>query len=75
MQVFYYRSDLFTDPEGVAKKKDGKRINYENFITYDGNGNNISSWYIILDEAHKGDAEKSLKKEYYNALAKKGIYF
>lgn len=75
IRVFYYRSDLFTDSEGLAKKKDGKRINYENFITYDGDGNNISSWYIILDEAHKGDAEKSLKKEYYNALAKNGYIF
>jgi len=75
MQVFYYRSDLFTDADGVGKKKDGKRINYENFVRYDGEGNNISSWYIILDEAHKGDAEKSLKKEYYNTLAKNGYIF
>ena len=75
VQVFYYRSDLFTDAKGVSKKKDGKRINYENFVTYDGNGTNISSWYIILDEAHKGDAEKSLKKEYYNTLAANGYIF
>jgi len=68
IQVFYYRSDLFTDVEGVAKKKDGKRVNYENYL-----GN--KSWYIILDEAHKGDAEKSLKKEYYNTLAKNGYIF
>ena len=75
LHVFYYRSDLFTDAEGVAKKKDGKRINYENFVTYDKDGNNTSSWYIILDEAHKGDAEKSLKKEYYSTLAKNGYIF
>jgi len=75
MQIFYYRSDLFSDAEGVAKKKDGKRINYENFVTYDKDGNNQSSWYIILDEAHKGEAEKSLKKEYYNTLAKNGYIF
>ena len=68
MQVFYYRSDLFTDVEGVAKKKDGKRVNYENYL-------GDKSWYIILDEAHKGDAEKSLKKEYYNALAEHGYIF
>jgi superfamily II DNA or RNA helicase len=68
MQVFYYRSDLFTDAEGVGKKKDGKRINYENYL-------GDKSWYIILDEAHKGDAEKSLKKEYYNTLAENGYIF
>jgi len=75
IQVFYYRSDLFSDADGIGKKKDGKRINYEDFIQYDGEGNNISSWYIILDEAHKGDAKKSLKKEYYNALAINGYIF
>ena len=68
IQIFYYRSDLFTDSEGVAKKKDGKRLNYENYL-------GDKSWYIILDEAHKGDAEKSLKKEYYNTLAQNGYIF
>ncbi len=68
IQVFYYRSDLFTDSEGVAKKKDGKRVNYQDYI-----GN--QDWYIILDEAHKGDAGNSLKKEYYNTLAQNGYIF
>jgi len=75
VQVFYYRSDLFSDEDGVGKKKDGKRINYKDFVTYNQDGQNISSWYIILDEAHKGDAGKSLKKEYYNTLAKNGYIF
>ncbi len=68
IRVFYYRSDLFTDNEGVAKKKDGKRLNYENYL-------GDKNWYIILDEAHKGDAQKSLKKEYYNTLAQNGYIF
>lgn len=68
IQIFYYRSDLFTDAEGVGKKKDGKRINYKNYL-------GSKNWFIILDEAHKGDAEKSLKKEYYNELAENGYIF
>jgi len=44
--VFYYRSDLITD-QGKEKQVD--------FRTYDNHGN----WFIILDEAHKGDREES----------------
>lgn len=55
MRVFYYRSDLIDNESNVSKKNDGKRLNYENYL-------NKGQWYIILDEAHKGQAELSLKK-------------
>ncbi|BBJ29125.1 type III restriction-modification system DNA endonuclease (plasmid) [Athalassotoga saccharophila] len=46
VDIFYYRSDLISD-----EQKD-KIIDFRN---YDNNGN----WYILLDEAHKGDREDS----------------
>lgn len=42
-------------------------MDYKNFI--DPNG-----WYIILDEAHKGDID-STRKQYLNILAKNGFLF
>lgn len=60
--VFYYRSDLITD-----KRKD-KQVN---FRTYDNNGN----WFIILDEAHKGDKEDSKRQMFYNILSRNGFLF
>lgn len=60
--VFYYRSDLITDQE-----KD-KQVD---FRTYDNHGN----WYIILDEAHKGDREESKRQMFYNILSRNGFLF
>lgn len=66
--VFYYRADNIAGKDMVAKKKDGQRLNYES-IYNDGN------WYIILDEAHKGEKETSLRQQYYMVLAKNGFLF
>jgi type III restriction enzyme len=60
--VFYYRSDLITDQE-----KD-KQVD---FRTYDNHGN----WYIVLDEAHKGDREESKRQMFYNILSRNGFLF
>ncbi len=60
--VFYYRSDLITD-KGKDKQVD--------FRTYDNHGN----WYIILDEAHKGDREDSKRQMFYNILSRNGFLF
>ena len=62
IDVYYYRSDLISD-----KQKD-KIINYKN---YDNNGN----WYIILDEAHKGDREDSKRQIFYSILSRNGFMF
>ncbi|MFA5492633.1 MAG: DEAD/DEAH box helicase family protein [Bacteroidales bacterium] len=60
--VFYYRSDLITD-QGKEKQVD--------FRTYDNHGN----WFIILDEAHKGDREESKRQMFYNILSRNGFLF
>jgi len=62
IDVYYYRSDLISD-----EQKD-KIINYKN---YDNNGN----WYIILDEAHKGDREDSKRQMFYSILGRNGFMF
>ncbi|MBC7080666.1 MAG: DEAD/DEAH box helicase family protein [Thermoplasmatales archaeon] len=60
--VFYYRSDLISDEQ---KEKIIDFRNYEN-------GGN---WYIILDEAHKGDKEESKRQMLYSIMARNGFLF
>jgi len=60
--VFYYRSDLIGDDQ---KEKIIDFRNYEN-------GGN---WYIILDEAHKGDKEESKRQMLYSIMARNGFLF
>ncbi len=62
LTVFYYRSDNISD---VQKEK---TINYRN---YEQNGN----WYVLLDEAHKGDKEDSKRQHIYSILARNGFLF
>ncbi len=62
VNVFYYRSDLISD-----EQKD-KIVNFNN---YDNNGR----WYILLDEAHKGDKEDSKRQHYYSILSRNGFLF
>jgi superfamily II DNA or RNA helicase len=62
VDVYYYRSDLISD-----EQKD-KIINFKN---YDNNGN----WYILLDEAHKGDKEDSKRQIFYSILSRNGFLF
>lgn len=60
--VFYYRSDLIREKST------------ENFISHcdvDNDGN----WYVILDEAHRGDNDYSLAKGYFTALTRNGFLF
>jgi type III restriction enzyme len=66
--VFYYRADNIAGKDLVAKKKNGQRLNYESIYN---NGN----WYLILDEAHKGEKETSLRQQYYMVLTKNGFLF
>jgi superfamily II DNA or RNA helicase len=60
--VFYYRSDLISDEQ---KEK------IVNFRNYDNSG----KWYIILDEAHKGDKEDSKRQILYSILSRNGFLF
>ncbi|WP_456325761.1 DEAD/DEAH box helicase family protein, partial [Desulfonauticus submarinus] len=60
--VFYYRADNITE-----ENKD-KQINYKTFYN---NGN----WYLILDEAHKGEKSTSKRQQYYTILSKNGFLF
>jgi superfamily II DNA or RNA helicase len=60
--VFYYRSDLFSD-EGKEKILD-----FRNYF-------NDGKWYIILDEAHKGDKEESKRQHIFSILSKNGFLF
>ena len=60
--VFYYRSDLISDEQ---KEK------IVNFRNYENNG----KWYILLDEAHKGDKEDSKRQILYSILSRNGFLF
>ncbi|MFH1662069.1 MAG: DEAD/DEAH box helicase family protein [Candidatus Falkowbacteria bacterium] len=68
INVFYYRADNIADRETVAKKKNGQRINYESIY-------NNGDWYLILDEAHKGEKETSKRQQYFIALTQNGFLF
>lgn len=60
--VFYYRSDLFSDEEKE------KIVNFKNYY-------NDGKWFIILDEAHKGDKEESKRQHIFSILSKNGFLF
>jgi type III restriction enzyme len=60
--VFYYRSDNLSDEQ---KEK------IVDFRNYDNHGR----WYILLDEAHKGDREDSKRQQIYAILARQGFLF
>jgi len=60
--IFYYRSDLISDEQKE------KIINYQNY-------DNQGKWYIILDEAHKGDKEDSKRQIFYSILSRNGFLF
>ncbi len=60
--IFYYRSDLISDEHKE------KIVNFQN---YDNGG----KWYILLDEAHKGDKEDSKRQILYSILSRNGFLF
>ena len=62
INIYFYRSDLISDIQKEAI------IDFKN---YDNDG----KWYVILDEAHKGDSEESKRKQYYNILSRNGFLF
>ncbi|MEO0203231.1 MAG: DEAD/DEAH box helicase family protein [candidate division WOR-3 bacterium] len=60
--VFYYRADLFSDEEKE------KIVDFRNYY-------NNGKWFVILDEAHKGDTEKSKRQNIFSILSKNGFLF
>ncbi len=60
--VFYYRSDLISDEQKE------KLINFSNY-------ENEGKWYILLDEAHKGDKEDSKRQILYSIMSRNGFLF
>jgi len=62
LTVFYYRSDNLSDEQKE------KIINFRNF-------DNDGQWYILLDEAHKGDKEDSKRQHIYSILSRRGFLF
>jgi superfamily II DNA or RNA helicase len=62
MNVFCYRSDNLSDEQK-------ERI--IDFRNYDNNG----QWYVLLDEAHKGDKEDSKRQHIYSILSRNGFLF
>jgi hypothetical protein len=60
LTVFYYRSDNLSDEQKE------KIINFRNY-------DNFGRWYILLDEAHKGDKEDSKRQHIYSVMARRGF--
>lgn len=60
--IFYYRSDNLSDEQ---KEK------IVDFRNYDNNGN----WFVLLDEAHKGDREESKRQHIYSIISRNGFLF
>lgn len=62
LTVFTYRSD------NLSLEQKDKIIDFRN---YDANGN----WYVLLDEAHKGDKEDSKRQNIFSILSRNGFLF
>lgn len=62
LTIFYYRSDNLSDEQ---KEK------IVDFRNYDDDGR----WYVLLDEAHKGDKEDSKRQHIYSILSRNGFLF
>jgi len=62
IKVYYYRSDLL---------RDERKQTILDYKTYENDGN----WYLLLDEAHRGNIENSNLKENVNAMTKNGFLF
>lgn len=62
MTVYAYRSDNLSDEQK-------ERI--VDFRNYDNGG----QWYVLLDEAHKGDKDDSKRQHIYSILSREGFLF
>ncbi len=62
LTVFFYRSDNLSDTQKE------RIIDFRNYDNY-------GEWYLLLDEAHKGDKEDSKRQHIYNILSRNGFLF
>lgn len=62
MTIYAYRSDNLSDEQ---KERIVDFRNYENG----------GQWYVLLDEAHKGDKDDSKRQHIYNILSREGFLF
>ena len=62
LSVCYYRSDNISDAEKDAL------LDYRIY-------ENSGRWYVLLDEAHKGDKDDSKRQAYYALMARNGFLF
>jgi len=62
INLFIYRSDLISDTSSE------KLLSFEDI-------ENNGKWYIILDEAHKGNKEDSKRQVFYSILSRLGFLF
>ncbi len=62
INIFIYRSDLISDTSSEKLLS---------FVDIENNG----KWYIILDEAHKGNKEDSKRQIFYSILSRNGFLF
>ena len=60
--VFFYRADNLSDEQ---KERIVDFRNYENH----------GGWFVLLDEAHKGDKEDSKRQHIYSILSRNGFLF
>jgi superfamily II DNA or RNA helicase len=60
--IFFYRSD------NLSNEQKDRVIDFRN---YENNGH----WYVLLDEAHKGDREDSKRQHIYSILSRNGFLF
>lgn len=60
--VYYHRSDNVSDVQTEAV------IDYRRY-------ENGGRWYVLLDEAHKGDKDESKRQAYYAIMAREGFLF
>jgi len=67
-RVFVYRSDLISD------EKKENILNFRDFLSSK-DEKPFGDWYLILDEAHKGDKEESKRQVIYSILSQKGFLF
>jgi superfamily II DNA or RNA helicase/cell fate (sporulation/competence/biofilm development) regulator YmcA (YheA/YmcA/DUF963 family) len=60
--VFIYRSDNLSDEAGT------KVLDFRDY-------ENGGKWYVLLDEAHKGDRDESKRQHIYSILSRNGFLF
>jgi len=68
-RLFYYRSDLISD------ERKENILNFRDFLELDEKEKPFGNWYIILDEAHKGDTQDSKRQAIFSILSQKGFLF